>query len=304
MRSVNLLKVAKSTWDREYADIFPYIVQIGTGGTGTYCVQHIAQILATSGKKAAYIIADPDIVEEKNLNNQLFLPQEVGQKKADILASRYSSAYGLPIGVYSENYIESPEQLRRLFNMEYLSMYDEPTETFRARKLFLPIIVGCVDNNYTRRVIYELFKTMNTGIWIDAGNEATVVPRDWRTRPKEEWTPEELAAFNESGWSGQVVTGVRTDLFKQECVAEAFPDVLGDAGEIRPSEMSCSELSASEPQRMIVNKFAALIIANILTEIIEQKTISQHITFFHAKKGYMRTIPVVKEKQEENQKAG
>lgn len=303
MKSVNLLKVTQTSW-REYVDVFPYIVQIGTGGTGTYCVQHIAQILATSRKKAAYIIADPDIVEEKNLNNQLFLPQEVGQKKADILASRYSSAYGLPIGVYSEKYIESPEQLRKLFNMEYLSMYDDPTEMFRARKLFLPIIVGCVDNNYSRRVIYELFNDMSTGIWIDAGNEATVVPHDWRTRPKEEWTPEELAAFNESGWSGQVVTGVRTNLFNQKCVAEAFPDVLEDADEIRPSEMSCSELSASEPQRAIVNKFAALIVANVLREIIEEATVSSHITFFHAKKGYMRTIPVVKEKQEENQKAG
>lgn len=45
--------------------IYPYIIQIGTGGTGGYLVQHIAQLLSISGKQASYIIVDPDIIEEK-----------------------------------------------------------------------------------------------------------------------------------------------------------------------------------------------------------------------------------------------
>ncbi|KYD20580.1 ThiF family adenylyltransferase [Caldibacillus debilis] len=286
--TVNVLKAAKDNF-YDYLDIFPFIVQIGTGGTGAYVVQHVAQILGTSKKKAAYVIADPDIIEEKNLNNQLFLSEEIGLKKADVLADRYSTAYGLDIGVYSDSYVESPEQLRSLFSMEYMSMYDE-NERITSKKLFLPIIIGCVDNNYTRRIIHQLFQQMKTGIWIDAGNEATTVPPDWKTRPQ--WTEEEMAAFNESGWSGQVVTGVRLNLFKQDSVAEVFPDVLEDEDDIRPSELSCEELSASEPQRLIVNKFAALIVARILTEIIEEHTISSHITFFHAKKGYMRSTDI------------
>ncbi|OUM93597.1 ThiF family adenylyltransferase [Parageobacillus thermoglucosidasius] len=288
--TVNVLKAAKDNF-YDYLDIFPFIVQIGTGGTGAYVVQHVAQILGTSKKKAAYVIADPDIIEEKNLNNQLFLSEEIGLKKADVLADRYSAAYGLDIGVYSDSYVESPEQLRSLFSMEYMSMYDE-NERITSKKLFLPIIIGCVDNNYTRRIIHQLFQQMKTGIWIDTGNEATTVPPDWKTRPKAQWTEEEMAAFNESGWSGQVVTGVRLNLFKQDSVAEVFPDVLEDEDDIRPSELSCEELSASEPQRLIVNKFAALIVARILTEIIEEHTISSHITFFHAKKGYMRSTDI------------
>ncbi|MDE3841010.1 thiamine biosynthesis protein ThiF (plasmid) [Bacillus methanolicus] len=294
MNSVNILTAAKDNW-YDYKGIFPFIVQIGVGGTGGYLVQHIAQLLGTSRTKAAYVIADPDVIEIKNLGNQLFLPQEVGLKKADVLASRYSAAYDIDIGSYSDSYIESTEHLRSLFSMEYMSMYDDNE---RLNKLFLPIIIGCVDNNYTRRIIHALFMQMKTVVYIDAGNEATKVPHDWRTRPKERWTEEELTSYHQSGWSGQVVTGVRLNLFKQAPVAEVFPDILEDYDEIRPSELSCSELSASEPQRLIVNKFAALSIANILTHIVEEYKIYSHITFFHAKKGYMRSTEVQLQEQQ------
>ncbi|MDA5110708.1 hypothetical protein O3V59_20410, partial [Brevibacillus thermoruber] len=33
-------------------------------------------------------MADPDTVEQKNLANQLFIPKDVGQKKAAVLANR------------------------------------------------------------------------------------------------------------------------------------------------------------------------------------------------------------------------
>lgn len=285
MESINILKAAKKYW-YDYHRLFPFIVQVGTGGTGGYLVQHIAQLLGTSGTKAAYVIADPDVIERKNLGNQLFLPSEVGIRKAEVLAKRYSAAYGIDIGYYTDSYIENTEQLKRLFSAEYIPTGDN------LHTLFLPIIVGTVDNNFTRRVIHELFTKLKTCIYIDAGNESTIVPRDWQTRTKENWTEEELKAYDESGWSGQVVVGVKLNLFKQAPVAEVFPDILTDDDELRPSELSCSELNASEPQRLVVNKFAALIVANILTEIVERHTISSHISFFHAKRTYIRTTPI------------
>lgn len=286
--TVNLLKVAQRDW-WEYRQLFPFIVQIGTGGTGGYLVQHIAQLLGTSKTKAAYVIADPDVVESKNLGNQLFLPSEVGLKKADVLASRYSAAYGLDIGSFSESYIESPEHLKGLFSAEYMNITVNDQRT-----LFLPIIIGCVDNNFSRRIMYDLFKSLKTCIWIDAGNEATTVPHDWQTRPKEQWSEEELKAYRESGWSGQVVCGVNTNLYKQDCVVDVFPDILTDEDEIRPSELSCTELSASEPQRLIVNKYAALSILSILNQIVDGHEISSHLTFFHARNGYIRSTGIQK----------
>lgn len=223
------------------------------------------------------------------------IPERRGRiKKADVLASRYSSAYDIDIASYSESFIESKGHLQKLFSTEYLQTYDYRS----GRKLFLPIVIGCVDNNYTRKVLHELFSMLSTCVYIDAGNESTTVPSDWLQRPKTDWTDEEVKVFNDSGWTGQVVTGFKLNKNNiQEPVADVFPDILLDNDMIRPSEVSCADLLASEPQRLIVNKFAALIITNIVTQIVEESTISSHVTFFHAKKGYMRSTDVQTEKQ-------
>lgn len=286
--TINILEAGKTNWSQ--TAIYPYIVQVGTGGTGGYLVQHIAQMLGISKVDASYVIVDPDIIEEKNLGNQLFLTEEVGLKKADVLASRYSEAYGLNIASYSDSYIENLEQLKGLFTTEYLQL----SNLMYGRAIFLPIIIGCVDNHFTRKILHEFFEITKPCIYIDAGNESTIVPKDWQERPKKDWTETEIKEFNDSGWSGQIVTGVKLNQFYQGAVAEMFPDILTDEDSIRPSELSCTELSASEPQRLIVNKFAALTIANVLSQIIEENTISSHVTFFHAKKFYMRSTPIQK----------
>lgn len=286
---VDLLKASQTDYIPR-KNIYPFIVQIGTGGTGGYLVQHIAQLLGTTKKPATYVIADPDVIEKKNLGNQLFLPSEVGLKKADVLAERYSYAYDLDIRSYSEEYIESVNDIKNLFNADYISKGGYYTT-------LLPIIIGCVDNNFTRKIMHEFFST-HPCIYIDAGNEATVVPADWQRRPKDQWTAEELTAFKESGWSGQVVTGINLNLYKQESVAEKFPDILEDEDSLKPSSLSCTELTASEPQRLNVNKFAALAILNVLTEIVEDFTVSSHVILFHAKKGYMRATEAKKKEVE------
>ena len=290
--AISIKNKAKKDYGQDYTTIYPFIVQIGTGGTGGYLVQHIAQLLGTSKSSGTYVIVDPDVIEEKNLGNQLFLPSEVGLKKADVLASRYSAAYGFPIGSYSDRFIEDAEHLKCLFSVEYMST---PPSDHRERVLLLPILIGCVDNNFTRQVMHEFFTLSSHCIYIDAGNESTVVPSDWMRRPKQQWSEQELQAFNDSGWTGQVVTGVKLNLFKQGAVADEFPDILTDTDSIRPSELSCTELTASEPQRLIVNKFAALAITNVVTQIVEEHTLDSHIVFFHAKECYMRKTPVQEE---------
>ncbi|WP_211656224.1 ThiF family adenylyltransferase [Planococcus alpniumensis] len=286
---INLLDSAKTDYSTKKG-IYPFIVQIGTGGTGGYLVQHIAQLLGTSKRAATYVIADPDVIEEKNLGNQLFLASEVGLKKADVLASRYSYAYNIDIRSKTTGYIESVEDVLELFNTDYLT-------DISYSDILMPIVIGCVDNNYTRKVIHDFIKE-NAGIYIDAGNESTVVPADWQTRSKAQWTEDELKAFNESGWSGQIVTGLNLNLAKLPTVADAFPDILETDDQERPSSLSCTELTASEPQRLIVNKFSALAILSVLTEIVEDMTLSSHITFFQAKKGYMRSTEAIKQTKE------
>ncbi|MCM3317951.1 thiamine biosynthesis protein ThiF [Rummeliibacillus stabekisii] len=285
---INILSAIQEKYQYRDKKPYYYFVQIGTGGTGGYIIQHLAQMFGTSSADIdfSYVIADFDHIEEKNLRNQLFLEEEIGLKKADVLANRYSDAYNLDIGSFSDSYIESVENLMNLFSMEYLNISSYDTK-------LIPVLIGSVDNNYTRQIMDSLFHKLNDIIYIDAGNESTNVPADWQTRNKSQWTEEEIQSFNNSGWSGQVVTGVKLNgVICSSPVAAVFPDILTDTDSIKPSDMSCSELSASEPQRLIVNKYSALAVANYVNEIIETQCISNHITFFHSRKGYMRSVPV------------
>jgi hypothetical protein len=65
---------------------------------------------------------------------------------------------------------------------------------------------------------------------------------------REEWTEEEQQRHVNTGWTGQVVAGLRWNgKTVMEPVADRFPDILEDEDEIAPSEMACSQVIASEP---------------------------------------------------------
>lgn len=267
-------------------EVYPFICQLGTGGNGTYVLQQLAQLLSILEKDALYLVADPDVVEKKNLKNQLFVKSDIGKKKADVLAKRYSAAYDFRIASYSESYIEDVEALNSLFNKEYLSTGS------RYDVMYLPVIIGCVDNNYTRQVMHEFFKRSSRCLYIDVGCDAAKVPKDFGTRPMNEWTKEELSVYNESGWDGQVVCGLKlggeTIL---PPVGEVFPEILNDIDEIAPSQLACSNVVASDPQRVLCNRMAAMSVAPYLNDLLSDGIITNHMTVFHAKKGYMKSMP-------------
>lgn len=144
---------------------------------------------------------------------------------------------------------------------------------------------------FSRQIMNEFFEDVPTIIYIDAGNESVIVPSDWLTRPMNQWTDEEIAAYSSSGYSGQVVIGAKKEhQLLQEPMAQKYPDVLTDTDSVAPSELSCTLLSASEPQRIITNKFASLAVVNALQEILFEGSITHHIIHFHAKEGYMRSL--------------
>jgi hypothetical protein len=265
----------------ERKKIFYYIVQIGAGANGGYILQQCAQMMRIFKVQGFYLVADPDTVEQKNLSNQLFIPKDVGQKKAAVLANRYRSHYQVPIATFDERYIEDERTLERLFQFtDYRACFSWDT-------LFLPILIGAVDNNYTRQVMHSYFLSQEKLLYIDVGVEAVWVPRDGR--PREEWTEEEKQRHANTGWTGQVVAGLRLNgKTVLEPVASRFPDILVDDDEIAPSVMACSQVIASEPQRLITNRFAAQAVAGYLNELFGERTLSTHVTFFHAKKMYMR----------------
>mgnify|MGYP001321716543 FL=1 len=268
-----------------YDRIYPFIVQIGTGGTGGYLVQNIAQMMATFDVKGQYLIADPDIIEKKNLQNQLFTEDDVGKKKADVLANRYRRAYDIPIRSYNNTYIEDVETLKSLFNLDYLGYSINGYQT-----LYLPVIIGAVDNNFTRKVLHQFFIESGRCLYIDVGNESAEVPGDYPTRNMTEWSEGEKNIYQESGWRGQVVCGLKVHgKTILPPVGSVFPDILADKDEIAPSQISCSDITATDPQRILTNKMAAMSVLPYLNSLFEEGKIYHSMTFFHAKKGYIQS---------------
>ncbi|PGT82202.1 ThiF family adenylyltransferase [Bacillus sp. AFS040349] len=274
--------------EKSYSDkrrkLYPYIVVVGTGGTGGYVVQHVAQMMSIFNMRGHFLITDPDVIEKKNLSNQLFVESDIGKKKADVLARRYRTAYNISISSFSDAYIEDVGMLKSLFNTDYQAI------GYSNEVLYLPIIIGCVDNAYTRKVMNDFFHKVGRCLYIDVGNASTEVPKDFRDRPMEKWTDKEKELYAESGWNGQVVCGLKLDgKTILPAPAEVLPDLIDDEGEVAPSQMACSDLMASFPQRLLTNRMAAMAVTTYLNEIFESGTISKQMTFFNAKECFMKS---------------
>lgn len=255
-----------------------YIVQIGAGGNGAAITQSIGQILGTQATNSIYIVADPDIVEEKNLKNQLFTQYDVGEHKATVLADRYATAYQIAYSSYTERYIECVEDLEMLFA--------------DCGTLYTPVLIGAVDNNYSRKIMHEFFEKSNELFYIDVGNESVFIS----DKSPYQQTLEERKLHEESGYTGQVVAGWKTfNQVKFPPVATVFPDILSDTDDIAPSTLSCTALSASEPQRFITNRFAATAVCNVFQDFVLTHNVTNHVVHFHAKKCYMRGVPYQKD---------
>ena len=71
------------------------IVMLGAGGTGGYVAPYLFRLLHMLDRPARFVICDGDIVELKNLDRQNFVPADLGENKARILAERYSTVLGI-----------------------------------------------------------------------------------------------------------------------------------------------------------------------------------------------------------------
>ncbi len=133
---------------------------IGTGATGSQLLPMLTQLLNNTESKAITLI-DGDDVEYKNLKNQKFLEKDIGYHKVQVLAERYQRVYPDLAIRYIPEFIKSKDMLLKLLICSY--WYDGN----------IPVLIGCVDNIETRKVICEAleeFEENNKYIYIDGGN--------------------------------------------------------------------------------------------------------------------------------------
>lgn len=227
--------------DRDFS-----IVQIGCGGTGSALVplisRHLYDINQRFHRHIDYIIMDGDIVEKKNIARQNFIDADLGRNKAEVLADRYSSAFGIGITAIPK-YLPLNEEMDNILNQTQL-------------------IISCVDNNKTRTKIDSTQKYMQkhgyrNSIWIDVGNELSsgqvfISGRFYDKR------------------NGQEYVTYLTDI---------HPEVANSADK-HPDEVSCAERAMSGEQSLAVNTLAAILVFNTITELSSMKQVFHYELMF------------------------
>ena len=209
------------------------ITLLGAGGTGGHAAPHLYRLLRSLGRPARLTVCDGDLVEEKNLARQNFIAQDLGRNKARVLAERYAGALGMET-CYVPEYVECEERLAELVRPEKTSPGREAEKT-------LSLLIGCVDNNRSRRMCHGVFTASDSLVYVDSGNGES---------------------------TGQVVCGIRQGgktVFPP--VGELYPDVLEETDRF-PSELSCAEAAVSAPQSIAANVLAAAAITSFAYGIL------------------------------------
>ena len=211
------------------------IVMLGAGSTGGHIAPHLYRLLYALERPVRFIICDGDVVEEKNLVRQNFIPADLGENKAKVLSQRYASVFGLETE-YVPAFIEDEARLKALVAPQRCrDQHGYPTITEHV------LLIGAVDNNKSRQLCHRVFYQMEDLIYIDSGN---------------------------GEHTGQVVCGIRSGgrtIYRP--IGAAYPDVLQDTDKF-PTELSCAEASVSAPQSIVANITAATAVVNMVYNIL------------------------------------
>jgi len=227
------------------------IIMLGAGGTGGHIAPHLYRLLHTLNRYTEVLVCDGDVVEEKNLVRQNFIYSDLGRNKAQVLAERYASAFGLEVS-YLPEFIEDENKLAELVKPDKF-----PISPISSQKIEgLSILIGCVDNNRSRQLCHQVFKTAENLIYIDSGN---------------------------GEYTGQVVCGIRRNgrtYYKP--IGDVYPDVLLETDKF-PTQLSCAEAAVSAPQSIVANIMAGTAVISYLYNILVLGSIETRSVTFSTK---------------------
>lgn len=124
---------------------------IGVGGTGSLLARDLPKLLL--GTRHKMILIDGDYVESKNIERQGYQSQDVGDNKALALSRKINSLY--PIECEFDDKYCTHESLYALIKND---------------KGYVPVIIGCVDNDATRVILEDTFNKLDDVVYIDSAN--------------------------------------------------------------------------------------------------------------------------------------
>lgn len=244
---------------------------IGCGGTGSLFIRDAMRVLKVFNDQRRQqlkltvrkiFFCDADIVEEKNLVRQNFISQDIGRNKAEVLAERYGTAFGLDIDVVPE-FIENERRLYDLCSqgMPYYMMHNTTV-----------ILFSMVDNVKTRLMMSNLLNAYIDG----PGMSASRIPFDLI-----------IVDCGNSEHAGQVCVSANGPMpggrFYLPTVAQLQPDLMDKRNWDKfASELSCEEAAESDPQSISANATAANIAMNIMFNLVFKGRIQYNKVVFNS----------------------
>lgn len=235
------------------------ILVIGSGGTGTYFLKEFNHFLARNKEAQRLVnsltIADGDVVEEKNLDRQCFMSEDIGRNKASIFAEILNDAmdaynvtgsFSVRWKAYSD-YITSKETLERILDVRRQEYYSYSDKSICIR---IPLIIGCVDNDAARLMCEEFFRELDYCFYYDSGNDFSTGEVNFAHR-----------------FRGKTLSYEKSYSFKSM--------LSGDLRHV--SELSCTELNETAPQHILANMTGA---SHLLRGVVALLTNPKEKTLF------------------------
>lgn len=124
---------------------------IGVGGTGSLLARDLPKLLLNTNHKMKLV--DGDVVERKNIKRQGYQEQDIGTNKAISLSRKINSLYSMECE----------------FDDDYCT-FDDLYKMATKDERYIPVIIGCVDNDATRKILEQVFNKLENVIYIDSAN--------------------------------------------------------------------------------------------------------------------------------------
>lgn len=254
--------------------MFSYnIVCVGCGGTGSFFIKELARFMSTyrnANVNIGLAIIDGDRIEEKNLERQCFIDEDINSFKALTMAEAIKESFGIEKVFAYPIYLDDKESLASIFS-------DIQKETAEKYKRMEPvnILIGAVDNHPARQVMEKFFKESRSLFYFDSANEFS---------------------------HGEVVFGGKHNgRILGRSRAYYFPAVMKDRSK-KASEMGCGVINKSSPQHIVTNMLAANLLLGKLTPLITDGKISLGISYFDAFEPFVNFFEYKKGKSDEVEK--
>lgn len=230
----------------------PHIYLVGAGGTGGFLLEKITRLFANFNHPVTIEVIDGDTVEGKNLKRQNFTFDDLDHNKAQVLCDRLSK-----LVLHAPKLVPKTEYLTDNSLLTNIALQDED-ET--------PIIVDCVDNTATRRLINDLVHSLGAEIpliVLNSGNNEQ---------------GGQVVAWSNKPVTNKTLTSEKDVMLKS--MLDLFPEtnVIKDEHDENPGLVSiCADESESKPQTMMANVFNSDILATLLFALATNKTIAHNV---------------------------